>query len=579
MSSPNRLKKSDDSSKEEFEVDLLPKNIQNISVSKLFHRTWAGTFICYPQIYFQPKTLDEIISLIKNARSFKKNIMVVGSGHSPSDLTMTNSQNWLVNLDKFNRILNISPHSSKKFTDVTVESGIRLYQINHFLAEKGLALQNLGSITDQSIAGVISTGTHGASPYHGLISQQITDLTIINGKGDLIKCSPLENQDLFRASLLSLGKIGIIVQVTIRTIPAFKIKSTQQVINFNTLLLNWDSIWLSSEFIRIWWFPYSKKCILWRGNKSNKPLSNPRKSWYGTKFGRLFYETLLWFSVHVYPKLTPFIENFVFNRQYGKTETFLEKNGGDVAVQTSTDGFWLDCLFSQYVNEWAAPLSNGVEILRSLDHSIEQAKLKNDFFVHAPIEVRCSNTTFSGVVTSDNLPDPIELSKRKYLDVGAIPGNNLRPLLDNTPKLNYIKPFSIIMINEDDQTNITNSQLTLYINVTMYRPFKTSVPIGKWFKIFEDTLDAAGGKPHWAKNFIGSETYLPKSLQEQNIKNSKQYKDGEMIGFASKMNEWFGEELQMYQQIRRKQDPDGVFLSGTEWAVRNGIIEESDVRI
>ncbi|ODV93951.1 hypothetical protein PACTADRAFT_4848 [Pachysolen tannophilus NRRL Y-2460] len=530
-------------------MSLIPASISSFSVPKLFHKTWAGTFICKPQVYFQPENIEQIVELVNVAREKKKSLMVVGSGHSPSDMTMTDE--WLVNLDKFQKILDINVQESGKYTDVTVEAGIRIYQLNDFLQQKGLAVQNLGSISEQSVAGIISTGTHGASPFHGLVSQQVVDITLVNGKGELIKCSPLINQELFRGAMLSLGKLGMIVKVTLRTVPRYQIKSTQEIIEFQTLLKVWDTIWTEDEFIRVWWFPYTKRCVLWRASKSEEPLSKPRTSWYGTSLGRFFYESLLWFAVHIYSRATPYIERFVFSRQYGLEETL---GYGTSAVEESVEGLNMDCLFSQFVNEWAAPLTNGPEILRSLEHSINLAARNGDFFVHAPIEVRCSNTT-----TSNSLEKP-NVSSRKITSPGPIYGNDLRPLLDNTPRLNWVP-----------QENVTNSQLTLYINATMYRPFGTSVPIGKWYQVFEETLEAAGGKPHWAKNFIGSEAYAGGILKSN-------YKDGEMKGFAGKMDEWFGDDLKTFKRLRRQNDPNNVFLSGKDWALRNGIIDETDLQ-
>ncbi|KAH3666332.1 hypothetical protein OGAPHI_004521 [Ogataea philodendri] len=521
---------------------VLPAGLQGLVVPRFIHRTWAKTFFCKPEYYFQPRTVEDLQEIVHSARKSGRTVMTVGSGHSPSNLTM--SDDWIVNLDKFNKIVKESVSPDGKYTDFTVEAGIRIYQLNQFLATKGLAIQNLGSISEQSMAGIISTGTHGSSPFHGLVSQQVVDITLVNGLGELVKCSPTEKPDLFRAACLSLGKIGLIAYVTIRTVPRYQIRSRQEVITFDTLLDKFESIWTSDEFVRVWWFPYTERCILWRASKSTDPISTPRPSWYGTKFGRLFYESLLWISVHILPRLTPFVERFVFSRQYGLTETY---GSGDIAVQESVEGLNMDCLFSQYVNEWAAPLTNGPEILRSLAATINDAAKSNKFYVHAPIEVRCSNTTCS------NSLEPQDLTERTTTSPGPIYGNNLRPLMDNTPRLSWVP-----------QENVTNSQLTLYINATMYRPFFSFVPIGKWYAIFEETMEAAGGKPHWAKNFIGT-----------GASNFK--KDGEMIGFKDKMEEWFGDDLTLFRELRRENDPDGVFLSGLDWVKMNGIISEEEL--
>ena len=42
--------------------------------------------------------------------------------------------------------------------EVTVKAGTTLHQLNHYLDDRGLAMKNLGSISDQTVAGAISTG-------------------------------------------------------------------------------------------------------------------------------------------------------------------------------------------------------------------------------------------------------------------------------------------------------------------------------------------------------------------------------------------------------------------------------------
>lgn len=554
------------------EDTMIPKLLESFTTTSLYHKTWAGTFYCKPQAIFQPTDEEEIRTLINEARKHRKTIMTVGSGHSPSDLTMTNE--WLCNLDKFNRIVKYTSFEGPigetggtevKYVDLTIEAGIRVYELNEYLKKYDLAIQNLGSISDQSIAGLISTGTHGSSQYHGLVSQQVVDITIMNYEGKSIVCSSVENPQLFRAALLSLGKIGIITHVTLRVIPKYTIKSKQEIIKFTTLLNNWDTIWLDSEFIRIWWFPYSEKCVCWRASKSNEPLSDPRPSWYGTFWGRLFYESLLYISVHVAPRFTPYVERFVFKQQYGEIETF---GKGDIAVQNSVEGLNMDCLFSQFVNEWGLPLTNGPEVLTALHQIIVTAAEQGNYFVHAPIEVRCSNTTVTDKPFIDDEgneslhPPKSWLATRTNLSSGTIHGNNFRPFLDNTPKH---LPYS-------DKAHITNDQLTLYLNATMYRPFGTNVNTRKWFQDFENVVLEAGGKPHWAKNFIGlpHDQVSGQDVQSQLDFGGKEFYS--MIGFRSIMNKWFGDDLIEYNKVRTEMDPQGVFLSGRNWLTRNGIM-------
>lgn len=553
---------------------MVPKNVAAFASTKTVHRTWAGTFKCHPQAIFQPRSLEQIQTLVNEARKHGKTIMTVGSGHSPSDLTMT--LEWLCNLDKFDQILKEEPFSGPasggkgtevKYVDLTIQAGARVYQLNEYLKKNNLAIQNLGSISEQSMAGLISTGTHGSLQYHGLVSQQVVSLELVNGEGNVVSCSSVDKPDLFRAALLSLGKIGIITQVTLRAVPRYTIKLRQEIIKFLTLLREWNLIWLDSEFIRIWWFPYSGNCVLWRASKSDEPLSPPRSSWYGTFLGRTFYESLLWISVNVWPRLTPWVEKFVFKQQYGNVETL---GAGDIAVQNSVEGLNMDCLFLQFVNEWSAPLNSGVHTLTKLNDAIQKAAASGAYYVHAPIEVRCSNVTNSNSpFTDDDGNDSLHPSQefllhRTRLSAGPIPGNNFRPLLDNSPVQAY----------EPDQKKISNDQLTMFVNATMYRPFGFNVATHQWYQIFENIMTEAKGKPHWAKNFIGLHGKHEKEddIQKQIAYGGKPFYA--MIGFRPVMHDWFGKDLDTYTRVREEMDPHGVFMSGKDWALRNGIVKE-----
>jgi FAD/FMN-containing dehydrogenase len=56
---------------------------------------------------------------------------------------------------------------------VTVEGGMRLHELNAYLARHGLALTSLGSIDEQAVAGIIATGTHGSGARFRCISAQV----------------------------------------------------------------------------------------------------------------------------------------------------------------------------------------------------------------------------------------------------------------------------------------------------------------------------------------------------------------------------------------------------------------------
>ncbi|KAF9879601.1 sugar 1, 4-lactone oxidase [Colletotrichum karsti] len=450
------------------------------------HHTWAKTFYSRPELYIQPESLAEIEKVVNLARKCRRRIVTAGCGHSPSNITCTSS--WLVNLDKYNRILSVDDSNGL----AVIQSGIRLYTLCDELERHGLTMPNLGSINQQSIAGAISTGTHGSSLFHGLMSEDVLALKITLANGTTESCSRDENPLLFRAALLSLGALGIITEITFRAARSFTLRWTQTIDTDVKMFNAWKKdLWTQSEFVRVWWFPYTRRAVVWKADKTNEKHVDPPKRNYDGALGYYIYHNLLYLAQYV-PRILPMVEWFVFGMQYGFS------NGSTIsAVQPSRKALLMNCLYSQFVNEWAIPLARGPEALRRLSswlnhltpadpdyvpHNIPYSA--EGLYVHAPVEVRVSDTSLT---------------------------SNARPLLDPT----------------------LPDGPTLYLNATLYRPYLMDPPCReRYYQAFEWLMTEMGGKPHWAKNFVESEA----------------------------IEDFYGKELEQWRSVRNKADPEGMFV-------------------
>lgn len=412
------------------------------------HHTWARTFHSRPELYIRPQTLPEIQKIVTLARRMRRRVVTVGSGHSPSDLTCTSA--WMVNLDDFGQVLNVDNDRKR----ITVQAGIRMHAMNLTAKDHGLTMPTLGSIDDQSLAGAIGTATHGSSMSHGLLSDAICSLRIVLANGQAVKCSPSQSPDLFRAALVSLGALGIIVEVEFQLVEHRKIEWVQTILPIEDVFANWDNdLWTSDEFVRVWWLPYMRRAIVWRASKTTKAQRAAQYNWYGGSVGYHTYHILLWISQYV-PRFLPWVEWFVFGMQYGFKNTTSSS-----AVEEQRTGLLMNCLYSQFVNEWSIPLSQGPEALTRLTkwiHGDEQGSgipfSPKGVYVHSPIEVRVANT--------------VGRSPRPYLDTSH----------SDTP--------------------------SLYLNATLYRPYGQAPPCHeRYYEAFEYLMREMNGRPHWAKNF------------------------------------------------------------------------------
>ena len=338
-----------------------------------------------------------------------------------------------------------------------VQAGISLWQLNTAVASPpyGLTIPNLGSIDVQSLAGAIATGTHGSSLQHGLLSQYVRGLRVVLADGRAVWCHSEKRSDLYRASLVSLGAVGIITEIEYALVPDRNIEWEQRLISLDEAIERWDKdLWTQAEFVRCWWMPYMKRMNLWKASKTRKPKRKPRPGWFGGSLGYHTYQFLLWVAAYI-PAINPAVEWFVWGMQ---NRFSLGLIGTGVDVQR--DGLLINCLYSQFVNEWALPLHKGPEALRRLSlwihgdqHGAQIPYNPRGVWVHTPIEVRVTDG-----------------SEQK----------NYRGFLDpSQPR-----------------------QPTLYLNAILYRPYGVDPPYAaRYYEAFEWLMKDLGGRPHWGKCF------------------------------------------------------------------------------
>jgi FAD-linked oxidoreductase len=212
-------------------------------------QNWSQTFRSTPEKVLYPSSIEEVVHIIQEANKEKKKVRVIGAGHSFTKLA--ESKEWLISLDYLSGIESINEEEGT----ATILAGTRLKVIGEELGKKGYAQKNLGDINVQSIAGAISTGTHGTGKIFGNISSQVEELTIVTGTGEIVTIS--KDHPHFYASLVSLGMLGIIVKVKIKIIqsPIYHYKSWKM--KYVQLEQEMDQLIDENRHFEIYLFPYS----------------------------------------------------------------------------------------------------------------------------------------------------------------------------------------------------------------------------------------------------------------------------------------------------------------------------------
>jgi alditol oxidase len=120
----------------------------------------------------------------------------------------------------FNQIISLD----KKQNTITVGAGIKYGELCEYLDKNGYALHNLASLPHISIAGACATSTHGSGIKNGGLATGVIALEMVNGKGEIVKLSREKDAEEFTGSLVGLGALGLVTQVTLSLQPTFKMK-------------------------------------------------------------------------------------------------------------------------------------------------------------------------------------------------------------------------------------------------------------------------------------------------------------------------------------------------------------------
>jgi hypothetical protein len=219
----------------------------------------VGTLCVRPAEILSPASAAEVVAIVKQAEATRKRVRMTGSGHSFSDvavgdgiLLLPTRMSGLLELDR-KRLKSVYT-DDKHF--VRVQSGITLRKLNAELDAMGLALENLGGYDGQTITGVAMTATHGSGLAYGPIASQIVSIQIVVAGGEVLQIEPtngitdndafekaqraleedpkikvrlIQNDELFASVSVSMGCMGIVYAVVLKTVDRFWIRETREI--------------------------------------------------------------------------------------------------------------------------------------------------------------------------------------------------------------------------------------------------------------------------------------------------------------------------------------------------------------
>jgi FAD-linked oxidoreductase len=218
-------------------------------------RNWGRSVAIKPMRVERPVDAPAVQRAVVAAGSHGLTVKAVGAGHSFTGIAL--APDVQLDLDRLTGIIDVDRERSR----VRLGAGTRLHRLPKLLEPYGLALENMGDIDRQTIAGATSTGTHGTGGRLGGLATQIVAVTLVTGEGELLTISEAENAELLPAVRLGLGALGILVDITLQCVPAFLLHAVERPEPLDQVIDVYLERSTAEDHFEFYWFPHTETAL------------------------------------------------------------------------------------------------------------------------------------------------------------------------------------------------------------------------------------------------------------------------------------------------------------------------------
>lgn len=217
---------------------------------------WSGLESARPKRVAEPTGVDEVVAEVLRARHEGGAVKMVGTGHSFTAVSAPEGTMLLP------RSLTGIVAVDRDAMTVTAAAGTQLKHLNAVLERLGLSLHNMGDIAEQTLAGAISTGTHGSGGNAAGLAAQVVGLELVTGTGEVLRATADENPDVLEMARLGLGALGILTTITFAVEPLFLLEAVERPATFDELVNGFPELVAKHNHVDVHWFPHTEGALL-----------------------------------------------------------------------------------------------------------------------------------------------------------------------------------------------------------------------------------------------------------------------------------------------------------------------------
>jgi FAD/FMN-containing dehydrogenase len=167
---------------------------------------FGHVFTARPGAVLEPASAEDVAAAIGFARSEGVPVSVRGAAHSQSRVAISDS-GLLIDMRSMGRIGAVDRGASS----VDVQGGAIWRDVARNTLKQGLAPPVLTNNLSVTVGGTLSTAGVGvASHRYGTQGDQVEEITVVTGTGEIRTCGPDRDPDFFWMVIAGLGQVGVI---------------------------------------------------------------------------------------------------------------------------------------------------------------------------------------------------------------------------------------------------------------------------------------------------------------------------------------------------------------------------------
>ncbi len=335
-------------------------------------RNWSGLESADGLEVVQPADAAEVAEVVRRARAAGRTVKSAGTGHSFTGIATPRHVH--LRPERMRGVVAVD----RDAMTVTALAGTQLKVFNAELARLGLSLHNMGDIAEQTLAGAISTGTHGTGGRAAGLAAQVVGLELVTGTGEVLRASATENPDVLDLGRVGLGALGVLTTITFAVEPLFLLRAEERPMSWTDALAAFDDLTAAHDHVDMYWFPHSDRMLTKRNTRVGTDLTAARplprwRAWLDDDLlsNKVFGAQTA--TLNLVPRAIPAANRFASRLLGPRTYT-------DVAHRVFTTE--REVVFREM--EYAVPRAAGLDALRECRTAFERSGLTVSF----PVEIR-----------------------------------------------------------------------------------------------------------------------------------------------------------------------------------------------